>query len=104
MSFSLTIYIGLFLDSKYALDKYWPIIPKENNWIPLTIKIIQTRDGQPLVGSPKINVLKIKGVTIYLKDISQGEPVTLTIEKDKESVHIFLYICIFLRYNEFINT
>ena len=35
------------------------MIPRENIWIPLTIKIIQTSEGQPLVGSSKINVFTI---------------------------------------------
>lgn len=56
---SLMKYKGLRFTSKYVLDKYCPIIPKENNWIPLTINIIQTSEGHPLVGSPKIKVLKI---------------------------------------------
>ena len=33
------------------------MIPRQNNWIPLTKKMIQTRLGHPDVGSPNISVL-----------------------------------------------
>ena len=56
---SFTIYIGLCLVSKYVLDKYCPIIPMQNSWIPLTKKRIHARLGQPDVGSPNINVFII---------------------------------------------
>lgn len=39
--------------------------------MPLTIKIMQTSDGQPLVGSPKINVLNII-IKINKNDIMQN--------------------------------
>lgn len=71
MLVSFNIYIGLFLVSKYVLDKYWPIIPMQNNWIPLTKKIIHTNDGQPDVGSPIIRVL-IMITNIRIKDIRQN--------------------------------
>ena len=35
------------------------MIPRQNNWIPLTKKMIQTRLGHPVVGSPKARVLII---------------------------------------------
>ena len=40
--FSFTIYIGLFLVSRYVFDKYCPIIPIQNNWIPAIKNIIHT--------------------------------------------------------------
>ena len=46
------------------------MIPKQNNWIPLTKKIIHTRLGQPAVGSPKMIVLAIIMI-IIMKEIIQ---------------------------------
>ena len=61
---SFTIYIGLFFVSKYVLDRYCPIIPIQNNWTPLTKKIIHAKLGQPDVGSPNISVFMI--ITIII--------------------------------------
>lgn len=47
------------------------MIPKQNSWIPLTKNIIQTRLGQPDVGSPNIRVLTIMNI-IIIKAIKQN--------------------------------
>ena len=53
------MYIGLPLVSKYVFARYSPIIPKQNNWMPLTKNNIHTRLGHPEVGSPYMIVLII---------------------------------------------
>ena len=50
------MYIGRFLASKYVFAKYCPKIPMQNNCKPPIAVIIQTRDGHPETGSPKISV------------------------------------------------
>ena len=70
MLVSFNIYIGLFFVSRYVLDKYCPIIPIQNSWIPLTKKMIHTKLGQPDVGSPTISVLTII-IRIKMNDIRQ---------------------------------
>ena len=58
-SVSFTIYIGLFLTSKYVLDKYIPITPKKNNCTPDTKITIHASEGHPDTGSPNASVLII---------------------------------------------
>ena len=69
------------------------MIPKQNNWIPLTKKIIQTVLGQPDTGSPNISVLQIITIIMIneimqnnipaIEDINKGtveKPIMLSIE------------------------
>ena len=65
------MYIGLFLVSKYILDKYSPIIPIQNSCIPLIINMIHTKLGHPATGSPYISVLIIINI-IIINDIKQN--------------------------------
>ena len=50
-----TMYIGRFFVSRNILERYCPIIPKQNNCTPATNKMIHIVDGQPITASPKHN-------------------------------------------------
>ena len=81
-SVSFTIYIGLFLTSKYVLDKYIPITPKKNNCTPDTKITIHASEGHPDTGSPNASVLIIitsiainaikQNITPIIADITKG--------------------------------
>ena len=56
----------------------------QNNWRPLTRKIIQTKDGQPDVGSPKIRVLII--IMIIIKNAIKQKRTPKTDDKTNGTV------------------
>ena len=57
MSLSASIQIGRCFVSKYALARYCPRMPMQNNCTPPKNMIMQASDGQPPTGSPQIKVL-----------------------------------------------
>ena len=63
--------IGRRFVSRYVLDRYCPTMPVQNNWMPPTIKIMHTKDGQPDTGSPQISV-RTTITTIIKNDIRQN--------------------------------
>ena len=56
--------------------RYSPTIPVQKSWIPLTMKMIHTRDGQPDTGSPQIKVRTMM-IRIIKKDSIQKTTPTI---------------------------
>ncbi len=68
--------IGLCFVSRYVLDRYSPTIPVQKSWIPLTMKMMHTSDGQPDTGSPQIRVLTMMTSIMRNDSIQKHTPTT----------------------------
>src|SRR3712207_261917 len=76
--FSFSIYIGLFLTSKYVLDRYCPRIPIVSNWIPPSKNIEHIIVGNPSTTSPNNKVFTTN--TIIIKNAPKKDSIPRKLE------------------------